>query len=227
MSQTALNLLAICIFTITMASLLGPIIHLSPTVPAAITFVLLGLITVDTLQLKGQTLTIVIDALSPETKRQRIIHHEAGHFLAAYLLGIPIAGYSVTAWDAWKQGHGDLAGVQLDQETLLQKTTPNELPLVLERLGTVLMAGMAAEEMIYGSDQGGQGDRYQLREAFKLMELTPQQMEAKEKWLRLQAQNLLQRHREAYDQLAIALRERQPLTQCCDRLQEALNQEPP
>ena len=44
--DTGLNILAIGIFSMTMMVLVGPIFNLSPFIPAIITFVALGLITV-------------------------------------------------------------------------------------------------------------------------------------------------------------------------------------
>ena len=43
MSQFTLNVLAIGIFSLTMFSLLGPMLNLSPLYPAATVFVLLGI----------------------------------------------------------------------------------------------------------------------------------------------------------------------------------------
>lgn len=111
MSKTALNLVAIFVFLMTLSTLLGSMFNLSPTVPALATFTILGIATFDSFGLQGKGGTIFLDwvaGFSPK-HRERIIHHEAGHFLVAYLLGIPVIGYTLSAWEAWKQKHQDKA----------------------------------------------------------------------------------------------------------------------
>jgi hypothetical protein len=89
-------------FTLTLSMLLGPLFNLSPVVPAIATFGLLGIASIDNLSLQGQGSTLILDWLacaSPQ-HRKRIVSHEAGHFLVASLLGIPVTGYAVSAWEA-------------------------------------------------------------------------------------------------------------------------------
>ncbi|MBD1941800.1 ATP-dependent Zn protease, partial [Coleofasciculus sp. FACHB-712] len=45
MQQTALNLIAIGVFAMTLSSLLGPMLNISPTIPAIATISILGLAT--------------------------------------------------------------------------------------------------------------------------------------------------------------------------------------
>lgn len=53
MSKTALNLFAILVFVMTLSTLLGLMLTISPYLPAIATFSLLGLATVDTLTWQG------------------------------------------------------------------------------------------------------------------------------------------------------------------------------
>jgi len=102
MSQTALNLIALSIFVLTFSSLLGPLLHLSPVIPAIATFSLLGLATIDSFGLQGKGGSLLLDLLasiSPQ-HRARVVRHEAGHFLIAHILGIPVTGYAISAWEA-------------------------------------------------------------------------------------------------------------------------------
>jgi hypothetical protein len=122
MEQTALNLIAITVFSITLSVFVTPLLSISPFVPALATLSLLGLVTVDTLTFNNRGVTLLLDALSPSKHRQRVIHHEAGHFLTAYILGIPIAGYSLTAWEAFRQGQEGVGGVQFELADLEQKS---------------------------------------------------------------------------------------------------------
>jgi hypothetical protein len=65
--------------------------------------VTLGLLLADQIGLKGSIAESVYQRLFPDYKR-KIIAHEAGHFLVAYLLGLPLRGCIVNAWDARKLG---------------------------------------------------------------------------------------------------------------------------
>ena len=92
MSQTALNLAAISVFVLVLSSLLGPLFNLSPVVPAITVFSLLAIATLDNFSLQGQGGTLLIDWLASASPqhRERIVRHEAGHFLVAALLDVPV-----------------------------------------------------------------------------------------------------------------------------------------
>ena len=221
MQQTGLNIIAIAIFTMTLSCLLGPILNISPFIPAATTFGILGLVTVDTLSLNNRGVTLLLDLFASAEQRQRVIHHEAGHFLTAYFLGIPITGYTLTAWEAVKQGHYGRGGVIFDTQERTEK--PFQLKqrrLTLDRLCTVWMAGIAAEKLVYDTAEGGQEDVQQLRMALGLAGLSPQAYGQKERWAQLQATNLLKRYQQAYEALVTAMQERKSVTECCLIIQE-------
>ena len=215
MPQTALNLLAIGIFLMTMTCLLGPIFHISPVVPAALTFSILSLATADTLSWNSRGVSLLLDLFASEEQRQRIINHEAGHFLTAYFLGIPITGYTLTAWEVLKQGNLGQGGVSFDTELLTSKPFDlKKMRLTLERFCTVWMAGIAAEKMVYGNSQGGAEDRQQLKQALTMAGLTEISYPQKERWAQLQATNLLIRHQQSYEALVEAMKERATVEEC-------------
>ncbi len=213
MQQTALNLTAIAIFTITLSSLVGPFLHISPLVPTVTTIGLMGLLGIDTLTWQNRGISIFLDLLSGQEHRRRIIHHEAGHFLIAYLLHIPIADYSLSALEAWRKGQLGLGGIILDQETL-QKTEVKELPITLERLSTVWMAGIAAEQIVYNKAEGGEGDRQQLYAALQLSGSDKSTYPVKERFAILQAKTLLQKYPQAYQTLVELMERREPVHLC-------------
>ena len=221
MPQTALNLIAIGIFLMTMTCLLGPIFHISPIVPAALTFGILGLATADTLSWNSRGVSLLLDLFASKEQRQRIINHEAGHFLTAYFLGIPITGYTLTAWEVLKQGQLGRGGVSFDTELLTAK--PFELKkmrLTLERFCTVWMAGIAAEKLVYGNSQGGAEDRQQLKQALVMAGLPEIGYSQKERWAQLQATNLLIRHQQSYEALVEAMKERASVEECYAVIQQ-------
>jgi len=222
MSQSLLNLVAIAVFLMTFSALLAPILPISPFIPVATTFGLLGLVTVDQWNWGGTGTKIIADIFATAEDRDRVLRHEAGHFLAAYYLGIPVTGYTLTAWSAFRQRKSGLGGVQFDLAQL--ETEPidsQQIPLWIERLSIVLMAGIAAEILVDKQAQGGANDCQQLRSLLKSSGLSDLAQAQKERWAILQAQNLLQTHSEIYHRLIIAMADRQSIEACYELLRES------
>ncbi|MBD2460436.1 ATP-dependent Zn protease [Oscillatoria sp. FACHB-1407] len=225
MSQTSLNLTAITIFSFVLLSLVGPLVHLSPTVPAIAAFGLLGLATVDTLGWQGKGATLLLDWLanfSPE-HRDRVLHHEAGHFLTAHLLNLPITGYTLSAWDAFRQGQPGQGGVVVDSQELDAELEQGRLSdQLIDRYCTVWMAGIAAEQLTYGNVEGGNGDRQTLRILWSQLRRSPTEAELKERWGILQAKTLIQSHQPTYEKLVQAMRENTPVEECRQLIEHSL-----
>lgn len=217
MSQTSLNLLAISIFLMTLSVLLGPLIHLSPAVPAIATFSILGIVTFDSFTLQGRGGTIILDwiaGFSPQ-HRDRIIHHEAGHFLAAHLLNIPITGYTVTAWDAWKQGQPGQGGVTFDDGELASQLERGKISAqILDRYCTVWMAGMVAETLVFNDAAGGTDDQSKLVGVLAGLGWSPSAIEQKKRLHILQAKTLLQANWSSYQALVKSMQEGASVRDC-------------
>ncbi|MGK7946611.1 MAG: hypothetical protein AB4058_19305 [Microcystaceae cyanobacterium] len=221
MQQTSLNLIAIAIFAMTLSALLSPMLNISPFIPAGATFGILGLLTVDTLSLENKGVNLLLDLFASSEQRQRVIHHEAGHFLAAYYLSIPITDYTLTAWENLKKRKQGQGGVEFDSELILsQSQNLQQFPLILERICTVLMAGIAAEKEIYSDVEGGMDDRQQLRQILSKAGVKDEEFSQKENWSLVQAKNLLKRHQSAYDALVEAMQQRLSVEDCYQILQK-------
>jgi hypothetical protein len=225
MRDTTLNTIAIVIFLVTMASLLGPLVHISPAVVAGVAATGLGVFTLDQLNLQGRVGNILTDSLawlSPE-HRQRVLHHEAGHFLAAVLLDIPVEAYTLTTWEAWKKGLPGQGGVifgfsDLDPQVLQERQTPQWI----DRYCQVWMAGIAAEQMVYGNAIGGDDDTRALKILWQGLGRSEAESVIKQRWAALQAKTLLEKHRPAFDALLEAMATRQPVEDCCKTVQALL-----
>ncbi len=220
MSETGLNLIAIAIFTMTLSSLVSPLLNISPFVPAGITFTILGLITIDTLSLQNKGINLVLDLFASTKEKERVIYHEAGHFLVAYFLGIPITDYTLTAWESLKEGKIGNGGVIFETNNLPEK---NNIPLITERLSTVLMAGIEAEKLIYNKALGGEDDRIKLRELFLVFGLDSSVYQQKENWAKLQAKNIIERNKQAYQDLVEAMKNRKTVEECYLIIQATTN----
>jgi hypothetical protein len=216
-NQTSLNLIAITIFVLVMSSLLGPLLHLSPFVPAFAAFAILSVATVDTLSWQGKAGTLVVDwfnRFSPE-HQARVVRHEAGHFLVAYLSEIPVTGYTLSAWEAFRQGLPGYGGVQFDSEALNQMVERGTLSAQwLDRYCTVLMAGIAAETLAYGNAVGGGDDRQTLRFLWSQLRRPAAEAEQKQSWAVFQAKHLIQAHQSAYEALVTAMEQRASIEAC-------------
>ncbi|WP_193197051.1 ATP-dependent Zn protease [Nostoc sp. MG11] len=224
MSQTALNLVAISIFLITLSTLLGPFIHLSPTVPALATFTILGIATLDSFGLQGKGGTIFLDwiaGFSPE-HRDRIVHHEAGHFLVAYLLDIPVTNYTLSAWEAWKQGQVGQGGVTFDDAELATQLEMGKISAqMLDRYCTIWMAGIAAETLVFDNAEGGTDDKNKLAGVLTVLGFSEFICQQKQRFHALQAKNLLQENWSSYQALVKAMQQRASVEDCQSAISSA------
>ncbi|MBP0021591.1 MAG: ATP-dependent Zn protease [Cyanobacteria bacterium SBLK] len=216
MQQTALNLIAIAIFLMTLSVLLGPFLHIPPSVPAIATFSVLAFLTADRFGWQGKGVTLLVDTVarfSPE-HRDRVLRHEAGHFLTAYHLDIPILGYDLTAWEALKSGQSGIGGVRFNIEALLREKEAGDRQLFCDRFCTVWMAGIAAETLTYQQAEGGGDDRQKVTDTLVLLGYPARESRNKQQWGLLQAKSLLEKHEDTYEELVKAMAQRTPVEEC-------------
>lgn len=200
-----------------MSSLLGPLVHLSPAVPAVAVASLLGLATLDLWGWQGQGRMLLLDGLArfSSDHRLRVVRHEAGHFLTAQLLGIPVTGYTLSAWEAWRQGQVGQGGVSFDTAALEAELEQGILSAQqIDRFCTVWMAGIAAETLIYGSAEGGSNDRQKIAQLWQQLGRSSSEAQLKARWATLQAKDLLETHQAAYEALVAAMTVRTPASEC-------------
>lgn len=225
MSEVTLNLIAISVFSVTMLILLGPLLSVSPEGLATVTAALLGALAIDQLGWQGRGGSLLVDWLSQRSPDycDRIVRHEAGHFLTAYLLGIPIDAYTLTAWETLQAGVDGNGGVvfktdDIDRAIQVGKISQQEI----DRYCTVWMAGIAAEEITYGNAQGGRDDRLKLNLLWQQMNRPLAEVPLKQRWSMLQAKTLIEKEADAYGALIAAMAERRPVEECCELIEQNL-----
>lgn len=88
-------------------------------------------------------LAIFIDKFSQvfPDYRDRVLRHEAAHFLVGYLLGVPALGYDL----AIGREHTDFAEAKLQKRLFQSDLSAGDI----DQLSVVAMAGVAAEAMEY------------------------------------------------------------------------------
>jgi hypothetical protein len=217
MNQTAINLIAISVFLMTLSTLLGPLINLSPTIPALTIIGFLGIATLDNFSFQGKGGTIVLDWLArfSPTYKERILHHEAGHFLVAHLLGISVNGYTLSAWEAWRKGQAGQGGIILEDNEIAQQLERGKIGVsMVERYCNIWMAGIAAEMLVFKSAEGGGDDKAKLNQFLTALGFEERIFEQKQRFHLLQAKNLIQENWDSYQSLVEAMRKGVDVEEC-------------
>lgn len=166
---------------------------------------------------KSTKSSIISPTASPE--EERVAFHEAGHFLAGYICGIPILEYSVatppqgpTSRNAGTSLAASIPSRSAVIQSLTSSASPSEpsLKAILResRAGGLLivsMAGMVAETLRFGDSRGGAED---LPLALALLQSYGVPREERDDYLRwavLKALVMLRIHREALEEVAAAM----------------------
>lgn len=218
MNPTTLNLLAVSVFAFMLLSLVGPLLNISPAAVAIALTGCAGAIALDRFSWQGKGSNLLINLLSGQSSehRQRILHHEAGHFLAAHLLGIPVQSYTLSAWQGIKAGLPGLGGVIVEPVTSGAKALSAQQ---INRYAIVWMAGIAAETQTYGSAQGGDDDKAQLRSLWQQINLSSAEVDTQLRWALLQANTLLEKQQAAYKALVAAMAKQEPVAVCREQIE--------
>lgn len=226
MNVTATDLLAIAIFSITMMSLVGTMVGLSPIVPAAIAIALLSAWGIDIGFWQGKFgayTQVWLRARDPKY-RERVSYHEAGHFLAAHVLGFKVINYAIAGIVGQSLGEvlasESFSGIEGGVEIEIGADS-NSVNL-LDRYCTVYMAGIAAEQlMCEGETEGGLDDIQRLRQAISSL---PNPM-VQERWALLNAKNLLSDRRSILVALAEQMQNGASIEVCYQTIDQTLTQQ--
>ncbi|XP_051124897.1 uncharacterized protein LOC127247199 [Andrographis paniculata] len=186
--------------------------------------VILGLTTLDAIFLGGCCLAQISSYWPPH--KRRILVHEAGHLLVAYLMGCPIRGVILDPIVAMQMGIQGQAGTQFWDENLQNELAEGSLSgTAFDRYCMVLFAGIAAEALIYGEAEGGENDENLFRSICLLLEppLSTVQMSNQARWSVLQSYNLLKWQRHAHRAAVKALENGGSLSRVIRNIEEAMS----
>jgi hypothetical protein len=212
MNQLTLNAIALSIFAMTLSVLLGPFLNISPFLSTGLTFIVLSAVTFDSFRFQSLGLTVVLDTFAQlfPGYRQRILHHEAGHFLVAHLLDLPIESYALSVREALQQGIGGQGGVRI--KPLQGDPDPIWIKNNATKLCAVWVAGGIAEGLKHRSVQGNEDDMQQLRRMIKALGLN---VALHERQAKIDATQLLQQNWSSYEALVSLLEQRCSVADCC------------
>jgi hypothetical protein len=127
------------------------------------------IIMLDRLLLNGATLETIFKVVSPELQ-QRIYHHEAGHFVLAYLLGCPIESIVVSAYAAlqdprFRNRPAFTAGTSFFDPILSEQMNADVVPktaAALRESASKTVVGSASTEKGAGGVTRSSIDRYSM-----------------------------------------------------------------
>lgn len=202
--------------------------------PQQILYTSLGLLflwTLDLVSFDGGIGSLVLDTIGhtfSQKYHNRVIQHEAGHFLIAYLVGILPRGYTLSSFEALKK-EGSLnvqAGTTfVDFEFVEEVKTGKVSATMLNRFSCIALAGVATEYLLYGQAEGGLTDINKLDGLLKSLGFTQKKADSQVRWAVLNTILLLRRHEEARAKLADAMARGKSVGSCIDVIEEAINDE--
>ncbi|WVY94313.1 hypothetical protein V8G54_033401 [Vigna mungo] len=206
--------------------------------PQQIFYISLGLLflwTLDAVSFGGGIGSLVVDTIGhtfSQKYHNRVIQHEAGHFLIAYLIGILPKGYSISSLDALqKEGSLNIqAGTafvdfefQEEVNTGKVSATPWFYVKTLNRFSCIALAGVSTEYLIYGFSEGGLDDIRKLDLLLKGLGFTQKKADSQVRWSLLNTVLLLRRHEAARAKVAEALSMGKSVGTCIDIIESSID----
>ncbi|XP_020204566.1 uncharacterized protein LOC109789922 [Cajanus cajan] len=202
---------------------------ISPQQLFYISLALLFLWTLDTVSFGGGIGSLVVDTIGHSFSQKyhnRVIQHEAGHFLIAYLVGILPKGYAISSLDALqKEGSLNIqAGTAfVDFEFQEEVNTGKVSATTLDKFSCIALAGVSTEYLIYGFAEGGLDDIRKLDLLLKGLGFTQKKADSQVRWSLLNTVLLLRRHEAARAKLAEALSMGKSVGSCIDIIENSMD----
>ncbi|KAL3537976.1 hypothetical protein ACH5RR_001342 [Cinchona calisaya] len=199
--------------------------------PQQLLFFSLGLLffwTLDAVSFNGGVSGLLLDTIGhtfSQKYHNRVIQHEAGHFLTAYLLGILPKGYTITSLDALKM-EGSLnvqAGTAFVDFEFTEEVNRGKLSaLMLNRFSCIALAGVATEYLLFGCAEGGLSDISKLDILLKSLGFTQKKADSQVRWAVLNTVLILRRHEDARSKLADVMSEGKSVGFCIKTIEETI-----
>ncbi|KAJ7978036.1 Stress regulated protein [Quillaja saponaria] len=203
--------------------------ELSPQQIFYISVGLLFLWTLDSVSFNGGFGSLVLDTIGHTFSKKyhnRVIQHEAGHFLTAYLVGILPKGYTLSSLEALKK-EGSLnvqAGTAFVDFEFLEEVNGGKLSATtLNRFSCIALAGVATEYLLYGFAEGGLADIRQLDILLQSLGFTQKKADSQVRWSVLNTILLLRLHEGARAKLAEAMSMGKSVGSCINIIEDSID----
>ncbi|KAK1277166.1 hypothetical protein QJS04_geneDACA017804 [Acorus gramineus] len=195
-------------------------------------FISLGLLflwSLDLVSFNGGVSNLLLDTIghtSSQKYHDRVIHHEAGHFLIAFLLGVLPKDYTLTSLEALRKT-GSLnvqAGTSfVDFEFLEEVSMKKRILQMLDKFSCIALAGVATEYLLYGYAEGGLADINQLDNLLKRLGFTQKKADSQVRWAVLNTILILRRHRGVISKLVKAMAEGRSVGLCISTIEDCID----
>ncbi|XP_024961563.1 uncharacterized protein LOC112502002 isoform X1 [Cynara cardunculus var. scolymus] len=186
--------------------------------------------TLDSVSFGGGFSSLVLDTIGHKISQKyhnRVIQHEAGHFLIAYLLGILPKGYTLSSLEAFQQ-EGSLnvqAGTTfVDFEFTDEISAGRVSATMLNKFSCIALAGVATEYLLYGYAEGGLADVSTLDGLLNSLGFTQKKADSQVRWAVLNTILILRRHEQARAHLAKAMSEGKSIASCIDVIEKSIDE---
>ncbi|KAI9084812.1 hypothetical protein K1719_033218 [Acacia pycnantha] len=200
--------------------------------PQQVFYASLGLLflwTLDSVSFSGGLGNLLLDTVGhtfSQKYHNRVIQHEAGHFLIAYLVGILPKGYTLTSLEALeKEGSLNVqAGSAFVDFEFVEEVNAGKISATaLNRFSCIALAGVATEYLIYGIAEGGLDDIRKLDSLLKSLGFTQKKADSQVRWSVLNTVLLLRRHEGARTKLAEAMSSGKSIGSCIEVIENFID----
>ncbi|XVE62930.1 hypothetical protein DITRI_Ditri06bG0158800 [Diplodiscus trichospermus] len=159
---------------------------------------------------------------SYEDYRFLCLHHEAGHFLIGYLLGVLPKAYKIPSMvefhkDRFAAGSVDFAGFDF-----LQSNVRRIANKALNNFSCIVLGGLVAEHLQFGCIEGLYFDVDKLNKVLRWLGYTETQVDDQVRWATLNTVSILHRHGETRSRLAEAMASGRSIGQCIDTIENSV-----
>ncbi|MEB3316562.1 MAG: hypothetical protein VKO39_00240 [Cyanobacteriota bacterium] len=191
----------VAVLLVSLAAVVGPLIGIPPWLIALAAGLALAALTADAAFFGGRGGHLLAESLPGGLGRlRRIAVHEAAHGLVAQAETVPVQRVIVGSWAALQ------AGLTSGGSTEFELPASAKMPLSeLRRWSRVLLAGLVAEELIYGASIGGADDRAQLGRLWGLSGYDVGTAQREQRQARREVRRWLDLHRQELEERADGL----------------------
>lgn len=203
-------------------------LHLNPAVVLVLVFTTTLAVFADQVSNGGFIELLVLDTLgrvfSPDYPK-RVVQHEAGHFLVAYLEGVLPKSYTLSALDAFHtyKAANTQAGCVFCDTAIQQEVQSGKLSSkTLDKFVCIALGGVVVEYLLFGQAEGGLSDIQQLEGLFQSLKFDQQKTNAQMRWAVLNTVGLLKQHAGTHRVLAEAMMRGASVGECISLIEQSM-----